>query len=167
MRSVPYFNQLILFDPTSNLVLAGYPPGSSSQLTAQEEAGAAISAQGVPYQMYSIPPGETGDDARISFLAALPGAGRAHRPHRPADQPDHALAGGQPEQPAGRLNGAGMLVDDAGHHPLSPASRADHDPISRRHVTDRGGLLRGNRLERDPATGLLPTGPRSTPGPLC
>jgi signal transduction histidine kinase/HAMP domain-containing protein len=120
MRSVPYFNQLILFDTASNFVLASYPPESSPQLTAQEEAGTLIAAQGVPYQMYSIPPGETGGEARISFLAALPGAGRVliARTDLQTNPTMRSLVDSL--NSLQDLNGAGMLVDDQGiilYHP--------------------------------------------------
>ncbi len=73
MQSVPYFNQLILFNPRTNSIAANYPLNSSSRLTPQEESGALL-AQSVPNQMYAIPPDANGGAARISFLAWTPGA---------------------------------------------------------------------------------------------
>ncbi len=75
-QSIPYFNQLILFDLVTNSVVANYPSDSISQLTPQEEAGILLTSQGVPNQMYAIPPAEANGAARISFLAAVPNAQR-------------------------------------------------------------------------------------------
>ena len=120
MRAVPYFNQLILFDLQSNTVLASYPPEVPSQFTAQEESGVALSAQSVPYQMYSIPPGETGGDARIVFLAALPDAGRVLIARTDLQTNPYMRSLVDNLNSLNDLNGAGMLVDDQGvilYHP--------------------------------------------------
>ncbi len=114
MRSVPYFNQLILVDLQTHAVLASYPVEISSQPTAQEETGILLAAQGVPNQMYSIPPESNGGAARISFLAALPGARRVliARTDLQTNPYMRSLVdnlGGLRE-----LNGAGLLVDDGG-----------------------------------------------------
>lgn len=75
-QSVPYFNQLVLFDAQTGTILAGYPAGSTFQVTRQEEEGLAL-AQGVPNQIYAIPPVTAGEAAGVSFLAAVPGTQRA------------------------------------------------------------------------------------------
>ncbi|MEW6287206.1 MAG: ATP-binding protein [Chloroflexota bacterium] len=119
MRSVPYFSQLILFDTASNVVLASYPPDVSSRLTVPEESGAALAAQGVPSQMYAIPPGETGG-ARIAFLAALPGSGRVLIARTDLQTNPYLRSLADSLNSLQDLNGAGMLVDEQGmilYHP--------------------------------------------------
>jgi signal transduction histidine kinase/HAMP domain-containing protein len=120
MHSVPYFSQLILVDLQSTSVLASYPAGISSQLTAQEETGVTLSAQGVPNQMYSIPPEANGGAARISFLAALPGARRVLIARTDLQTNPYMRPLVESLDSLGELNGAGILVDDQGvilHHP--------------------------------------------------
>jgi signal transduction histidine kinase/HAMP domain-containing protein len=119
MRSIPYFNQLILFDPASGAVLASYPPEFSPQPTALEETGAAIALQGVPFQMYSIPPGESGN-ARVAFLAALPGGGRVLIARTDLQTNPYLRSLAESLDSLQDLNGAGMLVDEQGmiiYHP--------------------------------------------------
>ncbi|MBI4762741.1 MAG: ATP-binding protein [Chloroflexota bacterium] len=119
MRSVPYFNQLILLEAASNAVLASYPPEVSSQPTVQEEMGTAIAMQGVPFQMYAIPPGETGG-ARIAFLAALPGSGRVLIARTDLQTNPYLRSLADSLNSLQDLNGAGMLVDEQGmilYHP--------------------------------------------------
>lgn len=119
MRSVPYFNQLILVDLQTHAVLASYPAGVSSQLTAQEETGVILSAQGVPNQMYSIPP-EADGAARISFLATLPGAGRVLIARTDLQTNPYMRSLVNSLNSLRELNGAGFLVDDQGvilYHP--------------------------------------------------
>jgi len=121
MRTVPYFNQLILYDLASNSILASYPSGTSRQLTAQEETGVVISAQGVPYQMYSIPPTEAGRDARISFLAALPNTtGRVLIARTDLQTNPYMRSLVNSMNSLQELNGVGILLDDQGtilYHP--------------------------------------------------
>ena len=120
IQSVPYFNQLILFDLESNSILASYPPEVPSLLTAQEESGMGLSAQGVPNQMYWIPPGEAGGDARISFLAALPGARRVLIARTDLRTNPYMRSLVNSLDGLRELNGTGLLVDDGGlilYHP--------------------------------------------------
>lgn len=120
MRSAPYFNQLILYDPGSNSILASYPAEFSSQLTAQEESGVMLSAQGVPNQLYSIPPAEAGGDARISFLAAPPGAGRVLIARTDLQTNPYMRSLVNSLDGLQELNGTGLLVDEQGtilYHP--------------------------------------------------
>ncbi|HEY5731414.1 MAG TPA: ATP-binding protein [Anaerolineales bacterium] len=120
IQSVPYFNQLILYDLQSNSILASYPAEFSPQLTAQEEMGIVLSAQGVPNQLYSIPPDEAGGDARISFLAALPGAGRVLIARTDLQTNPYMRSLVNNLNSLQDLNGAGLLVDDQGiilYHP--------------------------------------------------
>jgi signal transduction histidine kinase/HAMP domain-containing protein len=113
MRSIPYFNQLILFDAASNAVIASYPPEVSPQPTAQEQTGTTIALQGVPYQMYSIPPGESGH-ARIAFLAALPGGERVLIARTDLQTNPYMRSLADSLNSLQDLNGSGMLVDEQG-----------------------------------------------------
>lgn len=119
MRAIPYFNQMLVFDPLTNAILASYPPEMSAQLTAPEETGAALAAQGVPYQMYAIPPADSGS-ARISFLAALPESGRVLIARTDLQTNPYLRSLVESLNSLQDLNGAGLLVDEQGlilHHP--------------------------------------------------
>ena len=72
IRSVPYFDQLIVLDRDKN-VLGSYPPGSPAEtkLFPEESAGTLLAFSGVLSQTYSIPPAGQGQTARISFLTTL------------------------------------------------------------------------------------------------
>ena len=119
IQSIPYFNQLIVFDAQSAALIASYPPESPARLTQQEEAGLLPAQQGVPNQVHAIPPLVPGGAARVSFLAAIPGTSRVlvARTDFQANPYMRALAenlNGMQE-----LNGVGLLVDDQGiilHH---------------------------------------------------
>jgi len=119
MRTIPYFTQLILFDPAAGAILASYPPDVSAQLTAPEETGAALAAQGVPYQMYSIPPAEE-SGARISFLAALPETKRILIARTDLQTNPYMRSLINSLNSLRDLNGSGLLVDEQGmilYHP--------------------------------------------------
>ena len=120
MQSVPYFNQLILFDFQTNSILASYPAEVPSQLTVQEETGVVLSAQGVPNQLYSIPPSEADGDARISFLANLPGTQRVLIARTDLQTNPYMRSLVNSLNSMLDLNGAGLLVDEQGtilYHP--------------------------------------------------
>ncbi len=120
MQAVPYFTQLILYDLPSNSILASYPAGVPSQLTAQEETGVLLSAQGVPNQLYSIPPSAAGGDARISFLSALPGVQRVLIARTDLQTNPYMRSLVHSLNSMQELNGTGLLVDDGGlilYHP--------------------------------------------------
>jgi len=120
MGAIPYFNQLILFDFQSNTVVASYPAEASPQLTPPEQTGVLLTAQGVPNQLYSIPPGEAGGDARISFLAGLPGAQRVLIARTDLQTNPYMRSMVNTLNSLQELNGAGLLVDDQGiilYHP--------------------------------------------------
>lgn len=120
MRSVPYFNQLILYDLETDSVLANYPAEFSPRLAAQEENAVLLAAQGVPNQMYAIPPEEGGGAARISFLAALPGARRVLIARTDLQTNPYMRSLVNNLNSLQELNGAGFLVDDQGvilYHP--------------------------------------------------
>ncbi|HSL31967.1 MAG TPA: hypothetical protein VK900_22380, partial [Anaerolineales bacterium] len=51
-QSVPYFNQLVVFDVETQTLLAGYPTDSTFEITQQEEEGLSLAREGVPNQIY-------------------------------------------------------------------------------------------------------------------
>ncbi|NPV86394.1 MAG: HAMP domain-containing protein [Anaerolineae bacterium] len=73
-EDVPYFDQLIIFDARGNFV-AGYPTDVLDQapLTLEEQSGVRFAFQGVPMQLYVLPP-VSGDAAtRLSFISLIMG----------------------------------------------------------------------------------------------
>ena len=72
LQSVPYFNQLIVVDLPSRAVVATYPAEVPFEITRPEDDGLALVQQGVPNQIYTIPPTREGEPAGTSFLAAIP-----------------------------------------------------------------------------------------------
>lgn len=80
IRVSPYFDQLLVLDRQKKIV-AGYPPGDSASvvLLPEENAGVELSFNGVPSQMYSIPPANGQKTARMSFLIALGSPGAPER----------------------------------------------------------------------------------------
>ena len=82
IRTVPYFDQLIVLDGQKNIV-ANYPSGNpaDSVLLPEENAGVALSFNGVLSQTYSIPAAADQKTARISFLSTLinPATGQPER----------------------------------------------------------------------------------------
>lgn len=77
IQSVPFFNQLVLIDLSSHAVIAKFPPESPFEITRPEDDGLSLIQQGVPNQVYTIPPVTQGEAAGISFLAAIPQTQRA------------------------------------------------------------------------------------------
>ncbi|HKG55273.1 MAG TPA: ATP-binding protein, partial [Anaerolineales bacterium] len=71
-QSVPYFSQLVVFDMQSKTILGSYPSEPAFQITRSEEDGINLAQQGVPNQVYSVPPVVEGEAAGVSFLAAIP-----------------------------------------------------------------------------------------------
>jgi signal transduction histidine kinase len=111
-QSVPYFNQLVIFDVQTRTALASYPPESGFEITRPEEDGLSLAQQGVSNQIYAVPPVTDGEAAGISFLAAIPGTervliGRTYLSSNPYTRSLinnlNSLAG---------VNGAGMLIAD-------------------------------------------------------
>ena len=120
IQSIPYFSQLIILDLQSNSVVAGYPTDPAFQLTQQEEAGLFLIPQGVPNQVYAIPPVAPGEAARVSFFAAVPGTQRAlvGRTDLRANPYMRSLI--ENLNNLQEVNGAGFLMDDQGnilYHP--------------------------------------------------
>jgi signal transduction histidine kinase/HAMP domain-containing protein len=114
LQSVPYFNQLVLFDLQTNAALASYPPELSFQVTPDEETGIILTSQGIPNQMYAIPPGENGS-ARIAFLASVPNTTRVliGRTDLSANPYMRSLISNL--NSLQEVNGAGVLIDDQGN----------------------------------------------------
>ena len=72
IQSVPYFNQLVIMDTSSRLVLARYPADPPFEITRAEEDGLSLIQLGVPNQVYIVPPIGEGDAAGAAFLAGIP-----------------------------------------------------------------------------------------------
>ena len=109
---MPYFNQLVVFDMQTKSMLASYPAEPAFQITQPEEDGLSLAQQGVPNQMYTVPPVVEGEAAGVSFLAAIPGTdrvliGRTYLSSNPYTRSLinnlNSLAG---------VNGAGELIAD-------------------------------------------------------
>jgi len=119
-QSIPYFNQLIILDVQSNFVVASYPADQAFQLTQQEEAALLLVPQGVPNQVYAIPPVAPGEAARISFVAEIPGTQRALVGRTDLRVNPYMRSLIENLNSLKELNGAGLLVDDQGnilYHP--------------------------------------------------
>jgi signal transduction histidine kinase/HAMP domain-containing protein len=119
VQTVPYFNELILFDLQTNSILANYPPGPSSPITPQEDAGILLS-QNVPNQMYAIPPGVPGGAARISFLVAVPNVSRVLIARTDLQTNPYMRSLINNLNSLQDVNGTGMLLDEQGnilYHP--------------------------------------------------
>jgi signal transduction histidine kinase len=72
IQSVPFFSQLVVVDASNGAVLSAYPADPSFVITRPEEDGLALIQQGVPNQVYTVPPASEGDAAGASFLAGIP-----------------------------------------------------------------------------------------------
>ncbi|MGB8984174.1 MAG: ATP-binding protein [Anaerolineales bacterium] len=111
-QSVPYFNQLVIFDVQTRTLLASYPAMPEFQITRQEEDGLALAGQGVSSQIYSVPPAVDGEAAGISFLALVPGTQRAliGRTYLSANPYTRSLINNL--NALAGVNGAGKLIAD-------------------------------------------------------
>lgn len=71
-RSMQYFREFILFDAEGNPV-TGYPYDQTMAgiLTEEETAGIRLAVNGIPVQIYSIPPAPGETSARLTFIAAI------------------------------------------------------------------------------------------------
>ena len=120
IQSIPYFNQLIVFDAATVSSVASYPPELPVQLTQQEEAGLLLVQQGVPNQVYAIPPLMPGEAARVSFLAAVPGTTRVLLARTDFRSNPYMRTLVENLNGMQEFNGSGFLVDDQGtilYHP--------------------------------------------------
>src|SRR5688572_6065590 len=114
-QSIPYFNQLIILDVQSNSVVASYPADQTVQLTQQEESALLLILQGVPNQVFAIPPVAPGEAARISFVAAVPETQRALVGRTDLRINPYMRSLIENLNSLEELNGAGLLVDDQGN----------------------------------------------------
>ena len=127
MRASPYFDQVIVIDAASRTVLGGHPQESITgfQLFPEEDAAISFAANGVPVQIYTIPPAANGSGAaRVSFLASIADSnghvqrvlvGRTDIGTNPLTQPLISSLQGMRE-----LDGSGLLMDEGGnilYHP--------------------------------------------------
>jgi hypothetical protein len=64
----------VIIDLQTRTMAASYPTGPAFQITRPEEDGLSLVQQGIPNQMYAIPPLGEGGAAGTSFLAAIPHA---------------------------------------------------------------------------------------------
>ncbi len=122
IQSIPFFNQLVVFDIPSISMVASYPPDLPVQLTQQEEAGLLLVQQGVPNQIYAIPPLAPGRTARVSFLASIPGTTRVLVARTDLQSNPYTRALIENLNSMQELNGSGLLVGDQGtilYHPQS------------------------------------------------
>ncbi len=73
-QSIPFYSQLILFD-AEKTQLSSYPGQGYDLLTVSTEMQAGLSSaiNGVPVQVYVIPPGDTESGSLISFVGSIPG----------------------------------------------------------------------------------------------
>lgn len=132
IRSVPFFEQLVLFDGDKQ-VLAGYPT-MSGELFPEERTAIELALSGVLSQTYSIPPSAPGRPARISFIVGIVS--------RNGGQPERVLVartdlGSNPfTQPLlnslksmSELGGEGILLDENGrilYHPVFTQVMGDY-----------------------------------------
>ena len=126
IQAVPYFDQVFVLDAASRDMLGCYPASAcqSFALFSEEDAGVSFAISDVPYQIYSIPPGEVNEVARVSFIVAIKdGAGQTQRVLlgrtdlgiNPLTQP---LI--QSLRDMAEMGGTGSLLDDNGtvlYHP--------------------------------------------------
>ncbi|HEX6268853.1 MAG TPA: ATP-binding protein [Anaerolineales bacterium] len=120
IQSIPYFNQLVVLDLRSSSVVAGYPSDLGFELTRPEEAGLALIPQGVPNQVYAIPPVSPGEAARISFFAMIPGTQRVLVGRTDLRANPYLRSLIENLNSLQEVNGAGFLIDDQGnilYHP--------------------------------------------------
>ncbi len=125
IRSVAFFEQFILVD-LNRSILAMYPALGAGELRlAQDEIqGIELAFQGIPNQVYAIPPETGGAAAIISFMAAIADEsgqvqrvliGRVDLLNNPMIQPVIKSLEGMSE-----LSGMGLLLDERGvilYHP--------------------------------------------------
>lgn len=121
IQAVPYFDQFFVLDANTKNMLGGYPATARQNfaLYAEEETGIKLALDGVLTQVYSIPPLQADDLARVSFMVAIADAsghvqrvllGRTTLETNPLTQPlINSL------QSVKDLHGSGMLLDENGH----------------------------------------------------
>jgi PAS domain S-box-containing protein len=72
LRTIPYFSEFYLLDANGRSV-TGYPVNDfySASPSSEEYMGITLALNGMPIQMYTLPPSLGGVSARLSFLAAV------------------------------------------------------------------------------------------------
>jgi PAS domain S-box-containing protein len=72
LRTIPYFSEFYLLDANGQAV-TGYPTDDfyAASPSAEEYMGITLALNGLPIQMYTLPPTLGGVSARLSFLAAV------------------------------------------------------------------------------------------------
>jgi signal transduction histidine kinase len=77
IQSIPYFNQALVLDAPSRSLLGCYPASACQSFTLfpEEDSGLVFTLNAVPNQIYTIPPGDGSQVARVSFIAAIGGDG--------------------------------------------------------------------------------------------
>jgi signal transduction histidine kinase len=72
---VPYFTHLLVLDLDGNII-GEYPQTNAQEraLTQAENSGLFLAINGVPSQVYSIPPAQIGESARVSFMVTIANA---------------------------------------------------------------------------------------------
>ena len=133
IQVVPYFDQAFVLEAASRTVLGCYPVSACQPFTLfpEEDAGIIFAISDVPSQIYAIPPGETGDVARVSFIIAIQDnagqtqrilLGRTSLGTNPLTQPLIQSLAEMTE-----MGGTGILLDDNGmilYHPDTTQIRA-------------------------------------------
>jgi two-component system phosphate regulon sensor histidine kinase PhoR len=119
LRTIPYFNEFYLLDANGRPV-TGYPVENffSADPSTEEYMGITLALQGLPIQMYTLPPTLGGVTARLSFLAAVYDAsgkragvlvGRTDLSSNPFSESIIVSLNSLSD-----TNGEGMLLDDRG-----------------------------------------------------
>jgi two-component system phosphate regulon sensor histidine kinase PhoR len=141
LRTVPYFEQLVLLDTGGNTI-AGYPVADflGLQPSADEVTAVALAVQGVSLQFLSVPPlQETSNAAQLSFVAAVRNengqvravlVGRTGLTSNPFVQPIL-----QSLQSVNALGGQGILLDGQGRIVMAPSAAAIMQPYNGRTST--------------------------------
>lgn len=140
LRTVPYFEQLVLLDTGGNTI-AGYPIADflGLQPSNDEVAAAALAVQGVSLQFLSVSPLDAANAAQLSFVASVRNAndqvravlvGRTGLSSNPFAQPIL-----QSLQSVTALGGQGILVDGQGRIVMAPSATAIMQPYNGRTST--------------------------------
>lgn len=125
LRSVPYFNQLFLFDQNGT-VISGYPKKNLNDIipTTDERNGINLALKGVTNQVYLVAPPPNQTSAQVSFIAAIRNSdnqvigvmlGRTDLNSNPFTQPVIQSLVNMKE-----LDGQGMILSETGitlYHP--------------------------------------------------
>lgn len=72
IKTVPYFRQLYVLDTSGNL-LSGYPEASYTKSTTplEEQKGINLAADGIPIQIFTVPPATGETTAQVSFVTPI------------------------------------------------------------------------------------------------